>query len=272
VVLYKRYAPVAYDTSNLSILSVESISEPSPASLPLFDFYHFLTTVFSNLPADLGVPDPANPANVTSYVAQYGFGWLLRLYQDDYPADRQSALRLLRGFITVPIQYSSIAWLTDMRSMPSDMKTKASLAQVEFRAMTKRWTLVIFCVLVALIAIWSIGCMIWVCFKGPYSPNSSLFPEMDVVSKCRAGVHLAGRRNPNDAQAEDEMSVEDLQSLMQNLGLGNEGSKGILERLGKQQIFCGARMEGNGQHGRKFIVITAKGTEIESLNKKEKYV
>ena len=222
--------------------------------------------------ADLGIPDPANPANATSYVAQYGFGWILRLYKDNYPEDRHSALNLLRGFLIVPIQFSTIAWLSDMRSMPSDMRTKASLAQVEFRAMTKRWTLIIFCVLVALIAIWNIVCMIWVCFKGPYSPNSSLFPEIDVVSKCRTGVHLAGRRNPNDAQVEDEMSVQDLQSMMQNLGLGNGGSKDILERLGKQQIFCGARMEGNAQHGRKFIVITAKGTEIETLNKKEKYV
>lgn len=82
---------------------------------------------------------------------------------------------------------------------------------------------------------------------------------------------LAGRRNPNDAQAEVEMSAEDLQSLMQNLGLGNVGSKDVLGRLGKRQIFCGARTGGDAQHGRRVIVITAKRTEIESLNKKEKY-
>jgi hypothetical protein len=113
--------------------------------------------------------------------------------------------------------------------------------------------------------------MIWVCFRGPYCPNSSLFPEIDVASKCRAGMPLAGRRNLNDAQAEVETSAEDLQSLMQNLGLGNVGSKDVLGKLGKQQIFCGARTGGNAQHGRRVIVITAKGTEIESLNKKEKY-
>jgi len=86
----KRYASVAYDLANFSILSIESISDPEPIT-PTFvtDTVGNLTKIFnlafSPIPNTFNTSDRNFETYAASWSNFYMLSWALRLYQDDYP-------------------------------------------------------------------------------------------------------------------------------------------------------------------------------------------
>ena len=70
----------------------------------------------------------------------FQLGWVLRVYQDNFREADGVALALLRGFLTVPIQFSTLVWVfanataspSDIGhfALPPDFETTASAARV----------------------------------------------------------------------------------------------------------------------------------------------
>src|SRR5277367_886335 len=102
--IFKRYSTVAYDRRNLSILRVESISDPEPVEINASDLHRVFSFILS--PGSNAISDDTELTNVLLFQ----IGWGLRLSQDDFPDDKDSPLNFLRGFLTIPIQFSTVAW------------------------------------------------------------------------------------------------------------------------------------------------------------------
>ena len=102
---YKRYATVAYDTRNLSILSVESISSPEPVEINATQLNELFSTVLT--PVTNGSFEDNDLTNTLLIET----GWALRLFQDDFRSSLQLPIDLLRGFLLVPIQFATTSWM-----------------------------------------------------------------------------------------------------------------------------------------------------------------
>ena len=102
--IFKRYATVAYDRQNFSILSVESVSPPEPVTYDPGDFRAIYSRAL--------IPSANKTSDDTTAVEALLFqmGWLLRLYQDDYSDDKETPLTYLQGFLTIPVQFYTAAF------------------------------------------------------------------------------------------------------------------------------------------------------------------
>lgn len=258
VAMYKRYATTAYDSKNLSILSIESISAPQPATIAPSDFSLFFDIVFSPIAKSLNISNESNDFQIaaTSYTFQYGVSWLLRLYQDEFQTYNDGGLRLLRGFLAVPLQFSTeVLQQMGYSDIPSDMKATATLSTTSYRAVIQPWAVWVFGISAVVLNIWSIGCLAWLYFKGPNSPNTSFYPEIDIVSKsCSCSTQprdllLDSQRIPH---LPDD-GLEDLGKLRRRSCLGNGTSPAVLNTICGKRIYCGAYQ--SSREGDKMIVL-----------------
>jgi hypothetical protein len=185
--IFKRYATTAYNGRNLSIRSVESISAPNPTELNPLDLRTVFTAVLT--------PGLTNSSDDTEAVdaGLYYIGWALRAYQDEFTDDVELPLTLLRGLLTVPIQFATMAWewvnatatinTTDF-ALPQDLETTASTAKITYRAKAKPWTVCVFMILTALLLIWCNSALLWILTQRTAAPNLSEFVEVDIGSKA----------------------------------------------------------------------------------------
>jgi hypothetical protein len=129
--VFKRYATTAYDGRNLSIRSVESISGPQPSELNPVD----LRTVFTAILTPGLTNSSDDKESIDSGL--FYIGWALRAFQDEFTGDSDLPLTLLRGLLTVPIQFATMAWEwvnatattnTTEFALPPDLETTASIA------------------------------------------------------------------------------------------------------------------------------------------------
>src|SRR6266496_5500888 len=103
--IFKRYVTVAYDSRNLSILSVESLSSLEVAEFHSQNLHQIFTAALTpGLNATSGNTELSN-------ALLFQLGWLLRVYQDNFREADGVALALLRAFLTVPIQFSTLVWI-----------------------------------------------------------------------------------------------------------------------------------------------------------------
>src|SRR5436305_4862140 len=75
---FKRYATVAYDTQNLSIVSIQSISTPERIEVDPVQLRRIHSKVLT--PISNGSSEDLTLVNTLLVET----GWLLRLYRDDY--------------------------------------------------------------------------------------------------------------------------------------------------------------------------------------------
>jgi hypothetical protein len=189
--VFKRYATVAYDRQNFSILSVESVSSPEPVTYDPSDFRAIYSRTL--------VPSANKTSDDTIAVEALLFqtGWLLRLYQDDYSDDKETPLTYLQGFLTIPVQFytaafeyanatyarNAITLAGDYLNVPSDLETKVSGALIKFRVQAKDWTFWVFCGAVSMLVLWCAIIFMWILRQKPAFPNISSFAEVNFGSK-----------------------------------------------------------------------------------------
>jgi hypothetical protein len=262
--LFKRYATIAYDANNFSIISIESISAPVSIPVNKSDYETFFSIVLAPIPQQLNSSDPTFQDSVTSYTEQFGLGWILRTYGDELPALRNQ-INLLRGFLTVPLQFSTGAWhLISKETLPPDLKTIASKSRVAYRAMIQAWTVVIFGVMFFALILWSIACLIWLCFRGPDTPGASFFPEMDIINQCHDSLTISNVSLDSKKVKLSKTSLSDVGTLKRSCNFGFGMSADIVKAARGKRVFCGIYQDSKAG---KPTTIIATEEEIEHLCK-----
>lgn len=255
--ILKRYATVAYDRQNLSIIAIETISDPETEIIDPSDFRSIVTKALSQ---DL---NGSNDDIAMSESLVYQLGFVLRLNQDNYPDDNHTVLKLLRGVLTVPIQWSFEALIglnisatqSDPHStryeMPEDVKVQASSASSTYRAMAKYPpTLYSFLGIVGLLVSCGTTLFLYLFLHATVVPNASFFPEIDIVSKSALPKSV-------------EEGVGDYSSVLREAGLGNACSKAIVQGVKDKVLRV---VEVDGLNGEKNIVIVVAGQRGEVHN------
>jgi hypothetical protein len=280
VSLFQRFATVAYDRLNVSILTIESISAPTVLPIPAKDFKQYHEIVLGSIPeTPLNSTAPGFSGYAVSYTAQYGLGWLLRLYKSRYEVYHNGGLDVLKGFLAVSFQFSTMMWAQwGFGDLPDNMHTTASLQKASYRALIEAWTIWVFGGIAVVIILWSIGCLTWVHFWGPCSPNASFFPEMDIVSKSNGPAEKGRSWSMSIKERADEKGgryyvergdLNDLSKLTRMKGLGNGMSRAVVDGMKGKRIYCGGYREGDG--GEQMIVIVTEKDMVTPLLEKEKY-
>jgi hypothetical protein len=236
----KRYATVAYDIGNFSILSIESIGDPEPITTSFItEAVGNLTQVFSL--AFSPIPSTFNTTNqnFTTYAASwsnyYMLSWALRLYQDDYRNYPGGPLDVLKSFLTIPIQFSTIAWQwADWDTLPSDLNTTGTYATSSSRVLGKPWVLIVFTAGSGSLIVSSAMILVWVVVGGPVTPNSSNWPEMDVSAKTSPWKMRSG----HEGHDEETMALG-LGEFSRENGLGNGTSRDVRACIRDKRVFVG---------------------------------
>jgi hypothetical protein len=236
----KRYATVAYDISNFSILSIESIGNPEPTTTSfIIDAVANLTQIFSlafsSIPHTFNTSNPNFDTYASSWSNFYMLSWALRLYQDDYRNYPGGPLDILKSFLTIPIQFSTTAWQwASWDTLPSDLYTTGTYATSSSRVLGKLWVLVVFAAGAGSLVLFSALVLVWVVLLGPMTPNSSRWPELDTLAKCR--VQTARTSSEEDLGA---VIVPDLERFSRQSGLGNGTSSDVRACVPGQRVFVG---------------------------------
>lgn len=293
--MYKRYASVAYDAKNMSILSIERLSSPQATAIDAEIIRTYFGIVMRDQPAFANSTAPAFSANnpepvfkdnyeaanaCTAYTVQYGIYWILSLYKADFSSYADGGLAILRGFLAIPLQFSTEIWQqAAMDTLPQDLRVDAQLSRVSYRALIQAWTVYIFGGSAFLVLAWCIGCLWW-CYLGPNTPNASYFPELDITSKGTSPVAAvrgsdksyatsmrSGRVSsrtlhypqfgPFEKGVEQEEELEDLEYLMRKLGLGNGMSRAVVRGIKGKRIYCGAYLGDMGEADH-IVIVTEK--------------
>jgi hypothetical protein len=262
--LFKRYATIAYDSNNFSIISIESISAPVSIPVNKSDYETFFSIVLAPIPQQLNSSDPTFQDSVTSYTEQFGLGWILRTYHDELPALRNQ-INLLRGFLAIPIQFSTGAWhLISSETLPLDLKTTASQSRVAYRAMIQAWTVIIFGVMSFFLILWSTACLIWIHFRGPDTPDASFFPEMDIIYQCHDSLTISNVSLDSKKVKLSATSLSNVGTLKRLCNFGFSTSADIVKAARGKRVFCGIYQDSKAG---KPTTIIATEEDIEHLSK-----
>lgn len=270
VAMYKRYATTAYNLKNVSIMSIESISAPEQSKIDPSDFTFFCDLVLGSIPKNLNYSDPVGfNAGASRYTVQFGLGWILRLYKDEFNRYNNGGLTLLQGLIAVPLQFSTSIWQqSGYSTLPADMKVTATVATASYRAIIPFWTVLVFGVLASILLFWSITCLAWAYFLGPATPNTSPFPEVDITSKTSVPAPLMPVYDTRFGGMPSHF-FEDLGKYMRSSGLGNSTGRSAIQALRERKIYCGACVD--PQTGEPHIAIVTERGIVAPLQEHVKY-
>ncbi|OAP60303.1 hypothetical protein AYL99_05305 [Fonsecaea erecta] len=157
--IYRRTSTVAYDRSNFSILSVESLGPPTVASdedsvsdlQQLFEImYPKLTTIIGDIEASLEHFDSGQAWTDLAYLAsvyciQAEITAAELFLTDGYPSWINGQRDILEGFLTIPVQFGTLLLRQIDQSILGDsLTTTASFARVSFRVRSEPWTIIMF--------------------------------------------------------------------------------------------------------------------------------
>lgn len=271
--MFSRKATVAYDSQNISILSIESITAPVPYAVPISDVKLYCDIVLASVPTTLNISanESSYENSCTEFNVGFGLCLVLRIYETTYTTYLDGGLSLLRSFLAAPFQFStSIQAIGDIRRFPQENHVTASLSKNSYRAIIQPWTVWVFGILAALVTSWGVGCLTWVSFYGPSSPNTSFFPEIDITSK--SSIYAIRRKSHTDHDREFEMAgetLEDLAKLTRINGLANGMSRSVVEAIRGKRVFCGSCPM--SQNGEKIIVLVTEHGQVKLLNQHERY-
>jgi len=177
--LFQRTATTAYDKTNFSILSIESISKPTPATNPNItaDFQRMFSVMYpqvSNIISDVAGA-LANPSIIYPELAYWASVYCVQsevssanwLYQNGFPTWVTGERDILAGFLAVPVQFGTLLWQwVDWEDMPATLQAQASGATVTYRARAQLWTVALFAAIVLGIVLWAIACLAYVHVRG----------------------------------------------------------------------------------------------------------
>ncbi|KAK3939403.1 hypothetical protein QBC46DRAFT_388109 [Diplogelasinospora grovesii] len=288
VSLYQRRSTVAYDSTNISILSVESMSDPTPVKVNGSDLSLYASIVMG--PIDPVINWTADNATYAYSSARfdfaYGVAFLLRLYTSDYSTYQDGGVYLLRSFIAVPFQFATaMRQYGHLNLMPPENTVSATLSKSSYRAIIDEWTVWAFGWLALPLIFYCTLFLVWMGVWGPYSPNISMFPEIDITSK--SSVHMlqdkgSGERFGSDMDPHLEMAdqtLEDLGRLTRSHGMGDGASLRIVENIRGRRVFCGSLLGlggkemGGSRDGQEelIVLLTEEAGRLKCLNRYAKY-
>jgi hypothetical protein len=263
-----------------------------------FRLYHDL--ILSQIPQVLNQSDSRFPGEAVSFTAQMGLEWLLNTYKAQFGVYTNGGLDLLKGFLCVSFQFNTLLWeAVSPDNIPADLKTVATLQRSSYRAIANDWNVYVFAGLAFAMLFWSVGCLAWVCFWLPSSPNSSAFPEIDIVSKtsaddvgnsngaCFAPAVVLLSDGHRAIIAADKLHKQqqppplaDLSKLTRALGLGNGMSAAVLAGIQDKKVYCGGYPQGGrgagsggerGEDGEMIVIVTERDKDGLEVLKKGKY-
>jgi hypothetical protein len=272
--MYSRQATVAYDSQNISVLGVLSITEPTSYPVPVAVFQLWCDIVLAPVPTVLNMT--ANETTFddggTNLDVEYSLSYLLRLFNSDYGSYLDGGLSLLRGFLAVPFQFSTaLQQMGDINHFPEENHVTASLSKSSYRAIVEVWTVCVFVFLAFLLTSWGIICLTWISFYGPNSPNTSFFPEIDITSKSSVNT-IRQPYYSNYGQQMIEIADEtlaDLGKFNRSYGLGNGKSTAVIRAIRGKRVFCGSCP--GSRDGENIIVLVMESGQVKILNQREKY-
>lgn len=246
--VYKRYSTVAYDRRNLSILSVESISEPVPVKINPLDYRAAFDAIYT--PSPNNTSDDAEMTNSLIFQS----GWVLRLGLDEFRDDAFSPLNFLRGMLTVPIQFTVTAWQfvnatvesrfpgATIYSLPADLQVTASAAESKYRALsTQRWTVYVFIATAGVMLIIGDAFVALLYARRTVAPNMSAFSEIDACSKSSYPL------------AHPDRPIPDYCTVLRDVGVANAQTGKIVRSIKDKRIQI-VGMEGT-QHEDTFLLL-----------------
>ena len=227
--VFKRYSTAAYDSRNLSILNVDSLTSPRIVTIDPRDFRTIFSLIFT--PGDNLTSDDTEMTNAMLFQ----IGWFLRLYQDEFPDNKYTPLNFLRGLLTVPIQFTVTAWQfvnatvsaldpeSTSYALPDDLKTTASSARRTYRALTAMpWIVYTFIAMVSVLLLCGNIILTFAWSQKMVAPNTSSFSEVDASSKS--------------AHSLTQQPLQDYSSALQNARLGNASSGKIVRGVKNKRI------------------------------------
>jgi hypothetical protein len=240
MVIHKRYTTTAYSLTNFSILDIQTISAPETMTPDFIEntvgnLTYLWSLIFSPIPRAFNTSDPNFPTYTGSFTNYWDLSWALRLYQDDFPNYPGGPLDVLKGFLTIPIQFSTTAWqAVSFDTLPADLQTIARFSTSSERALGKLWVLIGFTSIAGSLILFSIATLIWTILFGPTTPNSSKWPDVDTLARS-----TIPRRWDDDIEA-NYVGVPDLQSFARQKGMGNGTSSTVRTGFQETRLFVGA--------------------------------
>lgn len=270
---FSRRATVAYDRANISIISVERVSEPIQVKVD---------STYSSLYMNL-VLNPIDPVlnwtqdnRTYSYSANrfaftYGVGFLLRLYTSNYSTFQDGGVYLLRSFVAVPFQFAtSMRQYGGFNRMPPENTVTATLSRSSYRAIIDSWTVWAFSWLSFVLIFYCVGFLLWMALRGPHTPNLSAFPEIDITSKSslHTGLRIGSDLDPHLEMA--EQTLEDLGNLTRSKGMGDGRSFQIAKRIRGRRVYCGS-LPGQQAGDELIVLLTEEAGRLRCLSKDHQY-
>jgi hypothetical protein len=141
----------------------------------------------------------------------------------------------LKGFLTIPIQFSTTAWqFASFNTLPADLQTTARFSTSSQRALGKLWVLIVFTSCAGILILFSVVTLIWIILFGPVTPNCSRWPEVDILVQS-----TIPRRQDDDIEA-NSAGVLGLQSFARQNGMGNGTSTTVRTGFQETRLFVGA--------------------------------
>lgn len=271
--MYSRRATVAYDKVNISILSIENITDPKPVAVEnlwLRLYTGFVMGAVNHTP-NWDTDPQGYGSSATQYSFAYGMTYILRLYIKEFVAYNDGGRSLLRSFIAVPFQFStSIRQYGNISQEGTDNEVTAVLAKGASRAIIAPWTVYTFGALAFTMTLWCIVLLVWISFFGPYFPNLSFFPEINITSRSSAqlGIDYTTDLDPNLEMADE--TLEDLTTLTRSNGLGNGLSVSVVDAIRNKRVYCGS-LPGKREGEEVIVLVTRQGGMLKALNKYGKY-
>lgn len=194
--LYQRTATVAYDKSNFSILSIESIGDPVNATTQnlVSDFKRMCEIMFPQVSdlvsAFLG--SLTSPDTILQDLQDFGSVYCVQselfstmwILQKGFPTWAAGPRDILEGFLAIPIQFGTVLWqFANITSLPSNMHTTASSAQVSYRARSEPWTLITFAAITGALILWAIFCLLYAHCMSNAKINAQFSPTIEAAFK-----------------------------------------------------------------------------------------
>ncbi|KAK3384855.1 hypothetical protein B0H63DRAFT_471765 [Podospora didyma] len=271
VSMFSRMATVAYDRSNISILSVERMSDPEPVKINGSDSSLYMNIILSPIDKLLNwtAQNETYAYSAARFDFTYGIAFLLRLYTSDYSAYQDGGVYLLRSFIAVPFQFATaMRQYGHLNLMPPENAVTATLSQSSYRALIEGWNVWLFGWLAFSVLIYCVALLIWMGVSGPYTPNISAFPEIDITSKSSLHADPTNDMDPHIEMA--DRTLKDLGRLTRSHGMGSGQSVRIVKSIRGRRIYCGS-LPRSCEGEELVVLLTEEAGRLKCLNKETRY-
>jgi hypothetical protein len=257
---YLRFADTIYDSKNLSIISLSHFSPITPSSITRYNASDFHYIIQSALTPNLSTTDPKDVIQVDSLSVI--LGWGLRLYDELFTQDNQTAHSYLHNLVLIPLGFCLPAWelanataeafatgvdLVTTNSnnengyypLPDQLATKASSALAVPRLKAEPWTVWAFVALSGVLLLYAVAIFVWIVVWPGELLETTAFAEVDAARRLVSGEPVGQMVLRNRHGVEERLGL-----VLQGIG-GREGdSLAVVTALSGARLFLNNLREG----------------------------